>query len=210
MKQTLLYISLILLFSCKLEENNSKVNESYKEILNELEKQRESFSQIKRKGDSLIALMETAIENNKFIPDIIITNEKYSSNPFKLQTPIVKNLFKSQYTSVDTLLFNNRHVDNQVDTMFIFKYGSSFIEIYKNSSEEFIQSGFSNSDFLNLKHGLTFGMSKSEFITLLSNIDSISNSHNNFRIHNTETTQNVNIKFVKNKLEYIHYEGYLD
>ncbi len=175
-----------------------------------MEKQSEKIDQNLKRSDSLIAEIQIALEKNKFVPDVTITDEKYSLNPFKLEKPILKNLFGSQYSAVDTTLFNNRHVDNQIDTVFTFKYGSSFIEIYKNSSEEFIKNGFSNSDTLDLNRGLSYGMSKTDFLKLLSNIDSISNSHNNFRIKNPEIVQNVDFKFVNNKLEYIYFEGYSD
>ncbi|MFD2561849.1 hypothetical protein [Aquimarina rubra] len=210
MKQILPYISIIFLFSCKLEVKNSNAIESFEEQLNEMEKQSEKIDRNLKHSDSLITEIQNLIEKNKFIPDVTIIDEKYSLNPFELQNPLLKNLFESQYSSVDTTLFNNRHVDNQIDTVFTFKYGSSFIEIYKNSSEEFIKNGFSNSDTLNLNRGLRYGMSKTDFLKLLSNIDSVSNLHNNFRIQNSEIVQNVDFKFVNDKLEYIHFEGYLD
>ncbi|WP_074405779.1 hypothetical protein [Aquimarina spinulae] len=175
-----------------------------------MEKQREKLEEKLKHDDSLLSEIQILIEKNKFVPDVTIINEKYSLNPFELQKPILKNLLESQYSSVDTTLFNNRHVDNQIDTVFTFNYGSSFIEIYKNSSEEFIKNGFSNSDTLNLNHGLRYGMSKTDFLKLLSNIDSVSNSHNNFRIQNSEIVQNVDFKFVNDKLVYIHFEGYSD
>ena len=210
MKQILLYTFIIFLFSCKPEVKNSKAIESMEKQLIEMEKKREEMEKRLKRDDSLLAEIQIAIEKNKFVPDVTVIDEKYSLNPFKLEKHILKNLFRSQYSSVDTTLFNNRHVDNQIDTVFTFKYGSSFIEIYKNSSEEFIKNGFSNSDTLNLNRGLRYGMSKTDFLKLLSNKDSISNSHNNFRIQNPEIVQNVDLKFVNSKLEYIHFEGYLD
>jgi len=209
MKQVILYIIIVFAFSCKSDTPKSKMVESIEKQIDELEKLSTKVEKEMRLGDSLTAILETAIEEHKFVPDVTIIDEQYSLNPFELKKPILKNLFKSQYSSVDTTLFNNRHVDNQVDTLFTFNYGSSFIEIYKNSSEEFIQNGFSNSDTLILNHGLKYGMNKADFLKLLSK-DSISNSNNKFRLQNPKITQNVDFKFVNNRLEYIHFEGYLD
>lgn len=210
MKQILLYTLVLIFLSCKAEEKKAKMIESFKKELVELKKQEKIIEELLRKDDSLISEIQLAIKKNKFIPDSIIINEKYSLNPFELKEPILKKLFKSDYSTVDTTLFNNRHVDYQIDTVFTFKYATSFIEIYKNVSEEFIMNGFSNSDILNLKNNLRYGMEKSDFFKLIPGLDSASESHNNFRIQNAKTTQNVDFKFEKGKLKYIYYHGHFD
>ena len=203
MKQISILILVIVFYSCDFK--SKKVESLAKEII-DLKNQHEIFD---NKTDSLLSELSIAVEKNKFVPDLIIINEKFSQNPFEIKAPLKDNLLKSNYTSIDTTLLNNKLIHNQVDSLFTFRYDSWFIELFKNSKEEYIISGYSNSNNLNLKNNLRFGINKSDFFKLSRITDSIPNNKNNFRITDPENNRKIDLKFKNNKLKYIHFERYI-
>jgi hypothetical protein len=204
MKQISILILVIVFYSCDFK--SKKVESLEKEII-DLKNEHEILD---NKTDSLLLELSIAVEKNKFVPDLIIINQKFSQNPFEIKTPLKDNLLKSNYTSIDTTLLNNKLIHNQVDSLFTFRYDSSFIELFKNSMEEYIISGYSNSNNLNLKNNLRFGINKSDFFKLSRITDSIPNNKNNFRITDSENNRKIDLEFKNNKLKYIHFERYLE
>ena len=207
MKQISILILIIIFYSCDFKTIKSKKSESLEKELIDLEKQ---HVKLDKKTDSLLSEIQIAIEKNKFVPDLIIVDQKISQNPFDIKTPLKDYILKSNFTSIDTTLINNKLVHNQIDSLFTFKYDSSFIELFKNSTEEYIISGYSNSNNFNLRNNLRFGMNKSDFFKFFRITDSLPNNKNNFRITDPKRNRKVDLKFKNDKLEYIHFEEHLE
>jgi len=106
--------------------------------------------------------------------------------------------------------FNNRHVDNKVDTVFILTIGRDSFKIYKWDE---VTNGLLNADVTTNKfktrHGLQIGMKKKEVIEKLKKygLKSISGQ---LILEDMELDEMLNLKFTGDRLIRIEFQGYID
>lgn len=62
---------------------------------------------------------------------LVLTNSEFVIAPFQFGIEHVLFLKNQRSTSVDTTTYLNRHVDNQIDSIFTFKFGKDMYKFSK-------------------------------------------------------------------------------
>lgn len=151
----------------------------------------DSIVKEQEKNIAEISVSEQYFENDtlltKFESDLI----RFSKNPkFKLEKELVE----------------NRHVDDQVDTIKIFHFGETNIKFYKAVSEEWIFEAKIMDSGLEFSESVKIKMKKNALEKILKT----KLNSNIVKIGNLEQTSVFVFKFENNNLQEIIYEGYVD
>lgn len=134
--------------------------------------------------------------------------DQFANSPFINAS--ISNLRTLNYSSIDTSLKQNRHVQNQVDTIFNFHFDQSNIKIYKLPEKELIINSTFKKNVLPLKRGIKIGDHKKEIFQKLSLSDTLTISDDILRIQVLEVTQYIDLKFKNDTLQKIEFKGYVD
>lgn len=136
------------------------------------------------------------------------TQEQYIVND-SLSTVMEKSLnelFKNPKFILEKELTENKHVDNQTDTIITYKWDKTYIKTYKTVSEEWVfEAIIQNSEF-NLLNAIKTGIDKKNIERILKkriNSDIV-------KFGNLEQTSVFEFKFDKDLLKEINFEGYVD
>ena len=132
-----------------------------------------------------------------------------TNDPFQFGDDPLKYLEKlNPKKSIQT--FNNRHVDNKVDTAFTLTLGNDNFTVYKWDNEE---NGLLTADVttnrFKTKHGLQIGMKKSEVIVKLSNYG-LKSIPGQLILEDMIVYELLILKFNADKLTKIEFQGYID
>ena len=150
-----------------------------------------STEKVSQKSIEEINVLEQYIENDLLLSNFESDLSELSKNPkFVLEKELVK----------------NRHVDNQIDTIKIFKFKETNIQSYKAVSEEWIiEAKIMNSE-LQFSESVKIKMPKKALEKILKtklNSDIV-------KVGNLEQTSVFIFKFKNDNLQEIIYEGYVD
>lgn len=141
--------------------------------------------------ESIVAIQDQYIENDTLLAQLEFDLAGFIENP--------------KFT-IEKELVNNRHVDNLIDTIKIFKFDKVNIKEYKAVSEEWIfEASILNSE-LEFSKSIKIGINKK----ILEKILKTKFNSDMVKVGNLEQTSVFIFKFEKNILKEIYYEGYVD
>jgi hypothetical protein len=139
----------------------------------------------------------------------IVRATNIASNPFMFgDNPLISLLKLNPKMTIQT--FNNRHVDNKVDTAFTLTIGNDSFEIYKWTETEngLLNATVTTSKFIT-KHGLQIGMRKTEVIEKLKKYG-LKSIPGQLILENMEIYELLTLKFTGDSLTRIEFQGYMD
>ncbi len=135
---------------------------------------------------------------------LVITNSEFVIDPFKFGIEPILFLKNQSSTSVDITTYLNRHVDNQIDSLFTFKFGKDLFQVFKNQSENFLISGIVYSRKFPVNQEIKIGMKKDDFSKKL-NLDLNENLPEYFRIRDIEFLTWIDFYFKEDELVKISF-----
>lgn len=121
---------------------------------------------------------------------------------------IITDLSGKHQVFIDTTIYQNRHVENTYDTLFNLRIKNSKIEVYKTSSESWINETELNENLIELSNGLGIGCSRKEFLDRFSEIEYKNCS--SYKITGLDGVSWIDIYFAEDKVSKIYYSGYND
>ena len=136
--------------------------------------------------------------------------DEFAIDPFENRSDKISNLRTLDYSSIDTILVENRHNLDQVDTVFQFNFGTSKIQVYSLSAKEFTISSSLFKNIVPIKYGIQIGNHKTDIINKLSISDTLDLTSQHFRIEVMEVVQWVDLVFQQDTLTEIIFVGYYD
>lgn len=159
----------------------------------------------------LIAFQSKSQERNYYMEGdtLIITNSEFVMDPFQFGIEPILFLKNQRSTSVDTISYLNRHVDNQIDSLFTFKFGKDLFQVFKNQSENFLTAGIIYSKKFPVQHGIIIGMKKNDFIKVF-NLNFKEDPPEHFRIRDLEFLTWIDFSFENERLSKIRFCAILD
>jgi len=139
----------------------------------------------------------------------IVRATNIANNPFMFGDNPLNYLQKWNPKKVSET-FNNRHVDNKVDTVFTLTIGKDSFKIYKWDEAE---NGLLNADVttnkFKTKHGLQIGMTKNEVIGKLKKYG-LKSIPGQLILEDMEIYELLTLKFTGDRLTRIEFQGYID
>jgi len=137
-----------------------------------------------------------------------IVEEQYLQNDSLLNildSDIQKLMGHPKFT-IKKELVNNRHVDDLIDTIRVFKFGNTTMQSYKSTTEEWIfEAKILNPEF-ELSNSIKIGIRKEAFEKALN----VKVHSDRLRITDAEELNAFIFSFKNDTLTEIEYEGYLD
>ncbi len=140
---------------------------------------------------------------------LLITDSDFSADPFSFGESPLKKLTSMENASSNFQVYENRHVKNQMDTLFQITIGTSQFEVYKAASKDWLTEARVMSNEFQTRQGINTGMTKDEVRKLL-NIHSIENLPDYIRIEHAEVPEWMDFQFKDDRLEFIEFKGYVD
>lgn len=139
----------------------------------------------------------------------IVRATNIASDPFMFGDNPLNSLLKLNPKKV-IQTFNNRHVDNKVDTAFTLTIGNDRFEIYKWSEAEngLLNANVTTNKF-KTKHGLQIGMKKNEVIERLNKFG-LKSIPGQLILEDMEIYELLTLKFTGDRLTRIEFQGYID
>lgn len=140
---------------------------------------------------------------------LIFTSSEFLMDPFQFGVEPLLFLKKQSTSSIDTATFINRHVDNQIDTLFTFKIGKDVFQVFKNQSENFLVSGIVFSNKYSVQKGIITGMKKNGFVKNLI-IDFNGDLPDHIKIRDLEFMNWIDFTFQNQQLSKISFTALTD
>jgi hypothetical protein len=144
---------------------------------------------------------------------LIITDGGIASDPYKFDRDPMSHLktkVKLPKLTIEASPVPNRHVDNQVDTVFAIRYGSDLFSIYKGGDgENFLLNSKVHTDRFSTKHGVKIGMTKLQIMACFKEY-SIRSIPKYLVLENAEMTEYLVFEFDNSNLIRVEFIGYFD
>ncbi|WKV11818.1 hypothetical protein [Marivirga harenae] len=140
---------------------------------------------------------------------LIIRDWDINNFPFNLRSNPLDTLLKMYNPITESQTYQNRHVDDQIDTVFTLKIDASYFEVYKNPSENYITSALFLNKGLQTKHGFHVGSTKEQVRDALEKYK-LTEIPNYIRLETIEIPEYFELYFKNGKIVKIKYTGYSD
>ncbi|HLU93525.1 MAG TPA: hypothetical protein VKZ54_05345 [Membranihabitans sp.] len=152
---------------------------------------------------------ESAKSTNKTKNDTLtIVNSEWTEEPFSLGPDPLSKLISFGNIQLDWEPIKNRHVENQIDTVYRISMKRDFFEVYKARSQNWITKAMVRSDHFQSDRGIKVGMTKTKMKKKLNlTMDELPDY---IRLKSQEVEQWVVYKFESDTLLSINFRGYLD
>jgi hypothetical protein len=144
---------------------------------------------------------------------LIVRDENITSNPFNFgRDPLALLRGNAEFTRpvMKANPTSNRHVDNQVDTIFVITFEQDSFRIYKGGdNENFLLYALLKTDRFKTRHGIQVGMTKLQVRSYLEeyNLGAIPKL---LILDNTEIIESISLEFREDVLTKIEFHGYSD
>lgn len=140
---------------------------------------------------------------------LTIVNSDFTTNPFELGENPLDKLISVENVKTAYKTYKNRHVENQIDTVFQIKIEGDYFEVYKSASENWLIEAKVLTENFQTRQGVKVGMTKSEVKEQL-NLTSIEKLPDHLRLQNREVLEWFDLQFKNDRLETIKFNGYVD
>jgi hypothetical protein len=167
-------------------------------------------------GILILATIKSFGQENEVIvkgDSLIVRDESIATNPFNFgRDPLehLKSKMKLPKPTIEIHTVANRHVDNDVDTIYSLKFGQDSFEVYKWDKEDIgLMYSEIKTDRFATKHGIRIGMTKSQVKSILKDYD-VRIIPKYLILENTEIIEYLKLEFSKDTLKRIEFQGYFD
>ena len=156
-------------------------------------------------------LQQNSAEKEAATNSLTITHEDFVTDPFKMEEISVQNLKKNfaDFKIIEIQPYQNRHIPDQMDTIFTITAGKSIWKIYKTPSKDLLELAEVKSTDVALRQGIKFGMTTDELESALNISENLSPDAA-VMIEQGTVPAYVELKFLNDRLQRIHFHGYVD
>ncbi|MDO5524381.1 MAG: hypothetical protein Q4G48_10100 [Bacteroidia bacterium] len=140
---------------------------------------------------------------------LAIVDPDFTFDPFAFGENPLQKLISIDNAGINLQPHKNRHVEDQMDTIYQLKFGLDRFEIYKTASKNWLTEAHVLTDNFHTRHGVKIGMTKTEVKNRL-NITSAESLPDYVRFEHSEVPEFMDLNFKNNKLQAIIFKGYLD
>lgn len=140
---------------------------------------------------------------------LTIVDSDWTTNPFDLGENPLERLISIHNVKADFKTYKNRHVENQIDTVFQINIEADYFEVYKTASENWLTIAKVVTENFQTRQGVKVGMTKSEVKKQL-NLISTEKLPDHLRLQNLEVLEWFDFEFKNDRLETINFTGYID
>lgn len=106
--------------------------------------------------------------------------------------------------------YPNVHVQGQVDTIVTIKSDSTIFQFYRLPDSDMLQTATLSKGGVKMGSGLEVGMTAEEVANLIPPLKNKKTIPQTILIKAEQTPTAFRLRFEKNRLSYIHYDGYVD
>lgn len=106
--------------------------------------------------------------------------------------------------------YPNRHIQGQIDTLVTIKSDSSIFKFYSMANQDLLQSATLKKAGVAIGAGLEVGMTTDEVVQRMPVFQGKSTIPQSILIRAEQAPTTIRLRFRRNRVEYIHYEGYVD